>query len=420
MIQSIFLDLISEFWLLLQQMAPWLLFGFVVAGLLSFFIPREVVEQKLGGKGLGPVVKASLFGIPLPICSCGVIPLAASLRRHGASRGATTSFLLSTPQTGVDSIMVTWSLLGPVFAVFRPLVALATGLAGGSLAALLDDDKEDATAESAECHDDCCATEQGGSRRLLGAFKHGLVTLPRDIGGALLLGLLIAAVLSLALPDDFFAPLLGTGVVAILVMMAAGIPVYVCATASVPVALTLMAKGVSPGAALAFLITGPATNAAAVATVWKVLGRRTALVFMGTVAVGALLAGILFDALYSDVTVTGMTHLHGMLPGWLENGSAVLLLLVLANGWLRRNSSTETVEEIDLNSASAADTLEIRVSGMTCEHCVASVKDAVESCPGVVQAVVNLKEGTTTVHGEGFDTAAIISAIEMAGFKASV
>ncbi len=420
MIQTIFIDLLSEFWLLMQQMAPWLLFGFVVAGLLSFFIPREVVEQKLGGSGLGPVVKASLFGIPLPICSCGVIPLAASLRRHGASRGATTSFLLSTPQTGIDSIMVTWSLLGPVFAVFRPLVALVTGLAGGSLAAVLDDQKEDVTADAADCHDDCCSTGQGGGRRLLGAFKHGLVTLPRDIGGALLLGLLIAAVLSLALPDDFFAPLLGTGVVAILVMMAAGIPVYVCATASVPVALTLMAKGVSPGAALAFLITGPATNAAAVATVWKILGRRTALVFMGTVAVGAFLAGILFDTLYRDVTVTGMTHLHEMLPGWLENGSAVILLLVLANGWLRRNSSPDTTEEIDLSAASATDTIEIKVSGMTCEHCVASVKGAVESNPGVEQVAVNLKSGTATVSGTGFNIETIISTIEMAGFKATV
>ncbi|MBL7033996.1 MAG: SO_0444 family Cu/Zn efflux transporter [Candidatus Delongbacteria bacterium] len=415
MIQELFINLAAEFWLLLQQMAPWLLFGFLVAGLLSFFIPRELVERKLGGNGFGPVLKAALIGIPLPICSCGVIPLGASLRQHGASRGATTAFLLSTPQTGVDSIMVTWSLLGPVFAIFRPLAALVTGLVGGSLAAALDDQKEDTTTV-AECRDDCCTTEQG-SGRIWGALRHGLVTLPRDIGGALLLGLLIAAALSLALPDDFFAPMLGTGIVAILVMMAAGIPVYVCATASVPVALTLMAKGVSPGAALAFLITGPATNAVAVATVWRILGRRTALVFLGTVAIGALLAGVLFDALFSEVAITGTTHLHEMLPGWLENGSAVLLLLVLANGWFRRGHSGEAEEQIVLDSDTAAETVQLQISGMTCDHCVSSVKVAAESCQGVKQATVNLKQGTATIKGNGFETEALTTAIEMCGFK---
>ncbi len=413
MLLSIFTDLLLEFWWLLREMAPWLLFGFLVAGLLSFLIPREVVENKLGGRGFGPVFKAALLGIPLPICSCGVIPLGASLRQHGASRGATTSFLLSTPQTGVDSIMVTWSLLGPVFAVFRPLAALVTGLAGGMLATLFEEKTD--TAPAAECHDDCCTTPSGQSR-FWGGLRHGLVTLPRDIGGALLLGLLIAAVLSLALPDDFFAPYLGTGVVAILVMMAAGIPVYVCATASVPVALMLMAKGVSPGAALAFLITGPATNAAAITTVWKFLGRRTTLVFLATVALGAFLTGLLFDALFSGIEVSARGHVHGMLPGWLETVAAVLLLLVLFNGWLRRGQN-EMKPEVETAADATLDTLQLQVAGMNCEHCVASVRSAAQSCAGVERVSIDLQAGRADIAGRGFETGVVTTAIENAGFK---
>ena len=220
------------FWAVLSEMAPYLLLGFFAAGLLSVLISPELVERHLGGRGLAPVLKAAAFGVPMPLCSCGVIPVAASLRRHGASRGATTAFLIATPQDGVDSILVTLSLLGPVFAIFRPLVALVSGLLGGSLVSALASEGQDAGSAAEKCRDACCAPQRQG--RLYRVFAYGFGALPRDIGRALLAGLVIAAGISALVPPESLAPYLGGGVVAMLVMMLVGIPVYVCATASVP------------------------------------------------------------------------------------------------------------------------------------------------------------------------------------------
>jgi len=322
----------AAFWSTLCEMAPYLLFGFLAAGLLSVLIPRSLVERHLGGRGFWPVAKASLFGIPLPLCSCSVIPVTASLRRHGASRGAATAFLLSTPQTGVDSIFVTLALLGPVFAIFRPLAALVSGLLGGA-ATDLSEPANDAE-PAPPCEEACCAEGRGG--KLTRVVSYGFVDLPRDIGAALLLGIGVAGVMAALIPDNYFAGLLGTGVGAIVVMMLVGIPVYVCATASVPVAAMLIAKGVSPGAALAFLLTGPATNAATLATVWKVMGRRTALIYLGTVVLTALGGGLLLDAIFQAGAPAPAPAMGGMLPAWLRTASAVALLAVLANALLRR------------------------------------------------------------------------------------
>ena len=181
-------------WQVWCEMAPYLLAGFVVAGVLSIFISADWVERHLGRRGLSSVWKASLLGVPLPLCSCGVIPVAASMRRHGASRAAVTAFLISTPQTGVDSIAATYALLGPVFAVFRPVAALISGMFGGVLVVLLGESKQEQAAEEAApppCTEPCC---RGNRSRpaLLRALGYGLVTLPRDVGGALLLGVLIA------------------------------------------------------------------------------------------------------------------------------------------------------------------------------------------------------------------------------------
>jgi len=322
--------IIVDFWNTVAEMSPYLLFGFFMAGILSVLVSQRLVEKHLGGRGIWPLLKASLFGIPLPLCSCSVIPVSMSLRKHGASKGATISFLLSTPQTGVDSIFVTFSLLGPVFAIFRPLVALVTGLVGGILVDLFDRGTKDDKPPPPQCTDECCS---GGNiaSRVVGGLKYGFVTLPRDIGKAMLVGLVIAAVISAVVPDDFFAEkLLGTGIVAMVVMMLIGIPIYVCATASVPIAAALIAKGLTPGAALVFLITGPATNAAGITTIWKVLGGRTALAYLFAVVVCALGAGLLLDMIFPELSSFVQAHIHQMEPSILGHISAVALLTVLA------------------------------------------------------------------------------------------
>ncbi|RKY24696.1 MAG: hypothetical protein DRP83_07265 [Planctomycetota bacterium] len=320
-----------QFWLVLGEMAPYLLFGFFVAGVLSVFISPELVDRHLGGGGLWPIFKASAFGVPLPLCSCGVIPVATSMRKHGASRAATTAFLISTPQTGVDSILATFSLLGPVLAIYRPLAALLSGILGGVVVSATE---KDAAPNSEPIHDKCtdaCCEGKETKSRMAQAISYGFVTLPRDVARPLLLGLAIAAILSALVPSDYFSQLVPPGPLQILLLMLVGVPIYICATASIPIAAGLILAGVSPGAAFALLMTGPATNAATLATIWKIMGRRTCLIYLGTMLVAALLGGLLLDHIITIDQVKSAMH-QGWVPAWLKSASAGLLLLLLGYG----------------------------------------------------------------------------------------
>jgi len=324
-------------------MAPYLLLGFLIAGFLSVFISPETIEKHLGGRGLWPVFKASLVGVPLPLCSCGVIPVAASLRRHGSSRGATTAFLISTPQTGVDSIAVTYGMLGPVFAIFRPIAAFISGMIGGWIVEILDDGKDPGNgAHNCEC--ESCAH---GPRRnvFIRALHYGFRVLPRDIAKPLLAGLLIAGVISAFVPQDFFSSKVESRFAQMLIMMAFGIPLYVCATASVPIAAAMMMKGISPGAALVFLMTGPATNAATIATIWKTMGKRTAFIYLAVVAGTALASGILLDSLFVIGSLSLAQCTHEMAPGMFKAACAVAVLLMLSFALLPERKHAHAVNE---------------------------------------------------------------------------
>lgn len=338
--------LLAETWWLLREMGPWLVLGFSVAGLLHVLIEPEMIERHLGGRGLAPVFKASAFGVPLPLCSCGVLPVAASLKQHGASRGATAAFLISTPQTGVDSIAVTYSLLGPVLAIVRPVAALVSGILGGGLIDAGGGAERQTAADAPSSPPPGPTSRFAGlptlpvftppppRRTFLGelrkALHYGFVTLPRDLARPMAWGLLAAAAIGIAIPDDFFAGTLGDGWLGMLAMMLLGIPIYVCATASVPVAAALMAKGISPGAALVFLMTGPATNTAALATIWKLLGKRSVGLYLGAIAVSALAAGFLLDAFGGGQVAHLGKHHHEFLPGWLQTLCAILVVVVFA------------------------------------------------------------------------------------------
>jgi uncharacterized membrane protein YraQ (UPF0718 family)/copper chaperone CopZ len=393
-------------------MSPFLLFGFFVAGLLSVLVKPETVERHLGGRGFLQVFKAAVFGVPLPLCSCGVIPVAASLRRHGASAGATTSFLISTPQTGVDSIMVTLSLLGPVFAVFRPVVAFTSGILGGALVNLFGYEKGASVEEHPTCTAECCSGVENGRGGLLRGVRYGFISLPRDIHRALVVGILIAGAISAAVPRDFFASVLGGGILSMLVMMAVGIPVYVCATASVPIAAALIMKGVSPGAALVFLMTGPATNAATITTVWRIMGKRIAGIYLATVAASALGAGLLLDAVIRGTGSHPLAHANWMLPGPVKTIGAIALIVVLALAFLR----PAKVGSID-EAVAAPRKIRMKIAGMTCNHCADSVRRALLETPGVVSAEVDLGRGEAIVVGSDFDDARLTKAVESLGYR---
>lgn len=403
-----------EFWAILTEMAPYLLFGFLIAGLFSVFIPASWIERHLGGRGFWPVLKATAFGIPLPLCSCGVIPVSASLRRHGATRGATAAFLISTPQTGVDSILVTFSLLGWVFAVFKPIAALVNGVIGGMAVNLFEPARENAVDKSLEeCRDACCSTSQKGNR-LSRAIRYGFITLPEDIGMHLLVGLILAGLISVVLPEYFFAQYLGTGILAMVVMMLAGIPVYVCATASIPIAAAMIDKGVTPGAALVFLMTGPATNAAAIAAIWKVLGRRTTLVYLVSVAVTALASGLVLDYIFHVSKVTPGPYMPWMIPETIKNLSGVALLAALAYAIYRARTSS-AIEPT--TPESSAEQVILSVRGMTCSHCAEAVRHALESVPGVRNARVDLKNKQAAVFGHDLDTNRLTDVVQSLGYE---
>jgi hypothetical protein len=401
-------------------MAPYLLFGFFVAGLMTLLIPPEMVETHLGGRKLWPVLKAAAFGVPLPLCSCGVIPVAASLRRHGAGRGATTAFLLSTPQTGVDSILVTWSLLGPLFAILRPIAALVLGVAGGALVSWFVPEGENASGapsgSTPRCEGECCsATAQGN--KFVRAMRYGFLNLPADIGKALVIGLLIAAAIMTFVPPNTLQPYLGRGILPMVVMMLIGIPMYVCATASIPMAAAFMAAGVSQGAALVFLMTGPASNAASIATIWKTMGRRTAILYLVTVGVGSLTFGILIDAfgpLPLVPNIAASAHEHAsMFMTILNTSSAVVLLLLLGYVMI-----VPYFRRPHVHPERAGETMvALGVEGMTCEHCVETVRCALMTVPGVEQADISLKRGKAVAVGIEIAPEALREAVQNAGYE---
>ena len=402
-----------EFWGTLCQMAPYLLFGFFVAGLLSTLVSPELVQRHLGGRGFRPILKAALLGVPLPLCSCGVVPVAMSLRRQGARRAPVVAFLLSTPQTGVDSILVTLSLLGPVMAIFRPIAALLTGLVGGLIENAFGIKEEPASATKLAAVS--IPSVSSGLARLSATLRYGFVDLPRDIGKAVLVGLFIAAAISYFVPDDFFAGVLGGGLFAMLAVMVVAIPMYVCATASVPIAAAMIAKGLSPGAALVFLIAGPGTNAAGIAAIWHVMGRRSALLYLLTVVVCSLAAGLLLDLTF-NVSGASCSHMsHTMVPAQLETVSAVILLAVLGAALVPRweNASAETIR-------ASGSTIELEIGGMTCAHCVQTVRKALAAVPGVTDVSVSLETGKAVITGQDFDKNALANAVREAGYEAKL
>lgn len=331
---ALLLHIIKEIWIVTVAMAPYLLFGFLMSGVLSVLISKDYVRRHLGERGWLGSFKAALVGVPMPICSCGVIPLAASLRKHGASRGATASFLASTPQTGVDSLMITYALLGWVFAIFRAMAAFLSGIICGTTVALVSPSEESAPME---CEDECCQPNQKPMLRRM--LSYGFITLPQDIARAVVLGIILSGIISGFIPENFFADRLGDSPAAMIIMLGIGIPLYVCSSASVPIALAFIKAGISPGAALVFLITGPATNAATLTTLWQIIGRKQLVVFLVTLALCALTAGFMMNFFSPRLGVAEQVCHAECSTGGLDILWSVLLIAVLAKGLIPEKKS---------------------------------------------------------------------------------
>ncbi len=422
MVETVF-NIIVETWSVLGEMSPYLLFGFLVAGILSVCISPEFVGRHLGGRGFGPVWKAAVLGVPLPLCSCGVIPVAASFHRHGASRASVASFLLTTPQIGVDSIAVTYGLLGWVFAVFRPIVALATGLIGGLLVMLFaqpNHDERGDPSDTSTCTESCCS-DRGKQNLVWRSLKYGFVTLPRDIGVALLVGVVIAGAIAALTPPNQWHAYLGGGIGSIFIAILLGTPLYVCSSASVPIAVGLMHLGASPGTALAFLIAGPATNAATIATLWKLLGRLSAGLYLLTVAASAVFGGLLLDWIFTFTSFSmpfAAEHDHAaMTSSWTGTFWAILLLAVL--GFSYAAKPREDHDHDDAGHSETGPTVQLAITGMTCDHCKQAVANALRNCRGVTSVTIDLAAGRAIVAGTAIDLDELLNAVKSAGYEAS-
>jgi len=326
---SLIQEILRACWYTLQMMAPYLLLGFFLSGVLSVILPVSWVKQHLARRGKASVFKSTLMGVPLPLCSCGVLPVATWIRRHGASKGATGAFLLATPQTGVDEFLVALAMLGLGFALFTPFAALLSGMALGMI---LNRFREEPMRTEAE---DSLENGQKGSVPLR-ILRHGFVTIAGDIAVPLAVGVLASGVLSAFVDPQQFAEI-GDGFVAKLLVVAAATPLYVCAVASVPVGASMLVAGLSPGTVFVFLMAGPATNAATFTTISRILGRREAVVYLLSAVVLAVAMGYLLDALVPvlpDIEAV-CPHEHSEDALW-RTAMAVILIGVLVNGKLIR------------------------------------------------------------------------------------
>lgn len=325
---------LETLWRYILFSAPYLIFGLVVAGIIRSFLSVDIIKDKLGARSFKSVFWASLAGVPLPLCSCSVIPAAVTLKKSGASNGATSSFLISTPESGIDSIALTYSLMDLPMTILRPLVAFISAMTAG----LFQNGFNQFTyVDQEESKKSCCHHDHEKSEKLLfknkigNGLKYAFTDLINDISWWLAIGLLLGAAIDFFVPANFFESLSGwTGR---FIILGIGLPLYICASASTPIAASMVLKGLSPGAALIFLLVGPATNFSNIAVLQKYIGKKGIIINVIVISAIALISSYLVDNYYLGKMISWRVEEH-MNHGnvWWEYVSAVLLIALLLRG----------------------------------------------------------------------------------------
>ena len=413
----------NEIFDLINKMSPYLLLGFFLAGVMHAFVPNTLYRRYLGGSSFRSVLNAAILGVPLPLCSCGVIPTAMSLKKEGASKGATVSFLIATPQTGVDSIIATYSLMGLPFALIRPLAALITALFGGQMVNWFD--KKDSPA-AASATSGSGSKEDGDSskagmtfgKKVVSVFKYAYVDMMQDIGRWLIVGLVVAGLITVFVPESFFALFADNSLLSMFIVLLFAIPMYLCATGSIPIAVALMMKGLSPGTALVLLMAGPAVNAASMLVVGKVLGKRTLLIYLLSITAGAIAFGLGIDWLLPRewfTTSLGMTsESSGASSEWFSIGCSIVMALLLVNAMILRFRHKDDCgcqgQECECKTRT------YRIEGLRCNHCKANAEKAIAALDGVEKVEIDLASGIAVVEGKVAEDD-IRKAVESLGFK---
>ena len=414
----------QEIFDLINEMSPFLLLGFLLAGLMHAFIPNRLYTHYMAGNSLKSVIYAALFGVPLPLCSCGVIPTAMSMRKEGASKGATVSFLIATPQTGVDSIFATYSLLGLPFAIIRPIVAFCTAIIGGHAVNLFN--KEAATTVEHTPQRVFSEKHHTFLERIVEALRYGFIEMMGDIGKWLVIGLIVAGLITTFVPQSFFAVFAGNSIMSILLVLCISIPMYVCATGSIPIAVALMMKGLTPGAALVLLMAGPAANAASILVINKVLGRKTLIIYLIAISLGAIGFGLGIDYLlpskWFTPTLAKAAECCDNHVEWFNIGCTILLGLLLLYALidhLRGHKHCHCHEGDSCRCEHDENAEGIRyftIKGMNCSHCAKNAENAIRKVEGIENVIVDFSSETATIEGTASDED-IIAAIEALGFN---
>lgn len=395
---------------MLNEMSPYILLGFLIAGVMHAFIPQRTFARHLSGTGFKAVVKSALIGIPLPLCSCGVLPTAIAMRRNGASRAASTAFLVATPQTGVDSIAATWSLLGPAFAVIRPIAALVTAILGGVAVGKTEKEEDAAGVPTAE-KDAGASDGKSWKEKCLDALRYGYIDLVGSIGGWLVTGLIVAALITVYVPADFFSVLGSRPIFSMIAVLIIAVPMYVCATGSIPIAMSLMLKGLSPGTALVLLMAGPAANFASFTLISREMGRKSTILYLASIVIGAIAFGLAIDYLlpaewFSLANMQAVAaHHHGV--DWFPTLCSALLVALLVVAFLKGHTHA--------SATFSPKAREYTIKGMNCSHCQAAVTKSISGVEGVKQVSVSLSTGKALVEGEQKDED-VIAAVRSAGF----
>lgn len=419
------MELFSEIWITYLDMAPYLVLGLLFAGVLHIFFRKSFIEKHLGKPGFTSIIKASVLGVPLPLCSCGVVPTALSLKEHKATDGAVVSFLISTPQTGVDSIAATYGMMGPFFAIFRPLAAFIMGVFGGTLTALLGHNKSILKETEVKYHKES-SIEEGTQQKILqkikGIFIYGLGEFLDGISTYIAIGIVISGLITYFLPEDFFSQHIGNQWIEMLLMVIGGVPLYICSTGSIPIALSLLMKGLSPGAAFVFLAVGPATNAATITVIKSKLGTKVTLIYLFSMIFSAMVAGWVMNSFgLGDLILKSLAHEHNhhSAPALLNQflmGVSLFFLFPLSYSLYKNHLKTPfTKWRKSMARTNATEHFDLPVNGMSCQNCARHVVQASLSVDGVLNAEVDLNRNVVTIEGEK-NLQALKEAIEKEGY----
>jgi len=401
--------IIKEIWNLFMAMSAYLVFGFLVAGIVRIFLKPEKIFKHLGNRGFSSILKAVLFGVPLPLCSCGVLPPAAGLYKSGAGKGATLAFLISTPTTGIDSILATYGLMGGIFMLFRILASVVIGFVAGIISDIFSGKQDRSVIKQVPA-----VNERLSGAWIKEVLRYGFGEIYQSTARWIFLGVIMGGLISYLVPEQILSMYSSNRWMTYLIMLVVGLPLYVCATGSIPIAASLAAKGISPGACLVFLIAGPATNTVTMFFVGKTLGKKQLAIYLGSIVIGAVLFGLLLDKLSFSFNV-GIHPLHHSHNKLMETLSLMSSLILIGVFFVSIFNQTKT----KFLKTKGNFCFVYKVPDISCQGCVRNIKNILLSENGIRSVKVDIKNKQVRICADFNDQKKLKQLLAQAGYPVS-